>query len=164
MPIQPSDIQYRLSGGSFNSSPAASLGGVKSGTPASSDIFDDVSASESAAGSVEYRCIYVHNNHGSLALSNAVAWVPSNTPSPSTAIEIGLGTSAANGAEQTIANEKVAPSGIMFVAGVNKADGVALGDIPAGQHRAIWLRRTVDAGASAALDGFTVRVEGGTDP
>lgn len=73
--------------------------------------------------------------------------------------EIGLGTSIMNGTEQTVADENTVPVGITFVAGANKAGGVALGDIPVGQHRAVW-----NAAAAAASDGFTMRVEGDTAP
>jgi hypothetical protein len=164
MAIVSTDILYRLSGGASNAVQAASLGGAKSSTAASASIFDDVSASESSAGDVEYRCVYVHNAHATLSLDNAVAWLPVNTPSTSTLVEVGVGTSAVNGTEQTVADENTAPAGITFVAGANKAGGVALGNIPAGQHRAVWLRRTITAGAAAASDSFTMRAEGDTAP
>lgn len=164
MPIASTDIQYRLSGGASNTSQNASLGGAKSSTAASAAIFDAVSGDESAAGDAECRCVYVHNAHATLTLTNAVAWLQSNTPSSSTQVDIGLGTSAVNGTEQLIANENTAPTGVAFVAGADKAGGVALGDIPPGQHRAVWLRRTVNGGAAAANDSFTVRAEGETGP
>lgn len=164
MPIASSDIQYRLSGGAANADQNASLGGAKSSTAASASIFDNVAAGESSAGDVEYRCFYVHNNHGTLSLDNAVCWLPVNTPSASTVVEAGLGTSAMNGTEQSVANENTAPSSVTFVVAATKGAGVALGNIPAGQHRAVWVRRTVSAGAAAATDGFTIRVEGDTAP
>lgn len=162
MAIVAADIEYRLSGGVSNSVQSASLGGAKSSAAASSAIFDDVSATESSAGDVEYRCIYVHNAHATLTLQNAVAWIPANTPNVATIIDIGVGTAAVNATEQTVTDESTAPSGVEFVAGANKAGGVSLGSIPAGQHKAIWLRRTVTAGAGAASDNFTIRVEGDT--
>lgn len=163
MPIASTDIKFRLSGGAGNAAPAASLGGVKSSTDAvGSTIFDAVSGAESSAGDVEYRCEYVHNAHPSLALENAVAFMQANTPSATTTVEIGIGTSAINGIEQTVADESTAPAGVTFVAAASKAAGIALGSIPAGQHRAIWLRRTVVAGTAAASDTFTVRAEGDT--
>ncbi|HEV2612533.1 MAG TPA: hypothetical protein VGU61_19885 [Noviherbaspirillum sp.] len=162
MPILTTDILYRLSGGAANSTQSASLGGAKSSNAATAAIFDDVSSAESSAGDIEYRCIYVHNNHGSLSLNNAVLWLPVNTPSASTVVEAGLGTSAINATEQTVADENTAPSGVTFAAAATKGAGVALGNIPAGQHRAVWLRRTVTAAAAAASDSFTIRVEGDT--
>lgn len=163
MAIQPSDIVYRLSGGASNSDPLLSLGGAKSSFAAAAAIFDGVNGAESAAGDIEYRLIYVRNQHGSLPLNNAVAWVQSDTPGTNTAIALGLGSSAMDGVEQTVANEDTAPSSVTFLAAANKAGGIALGNIPPGQTRALWLRRTVTAGAPVtASDPFTVRVEGET--
>lgn len=164
MPISTSDIAFRLSGGASNSDPLLSLGGAVSSVTAGATIFDSVTGEESASGDVEFRCTYVRNLHGSLTLNNAVAWVQTETPSASTTIALGLGSSAMNGAEQAIANEGAPPVSVAFLPAVNKAGGIALGSIPPGQTRAIWLRRTVTAGAAViASDPFTIRVEGETN-
>lgn len=162
MPIASADIKYRLSGGAANADPALSLGGAKSSAEAASNLLDPVSSAEALAGDVEYRCFYVHNAHATLTLENAVAWIEANTPSADTTLDIGLGTSAVNATEQTIADENTAPTGITFVAAVNEAGAVALGNIPAGQHRAVWVRRTVNAGAAASNDTATLTVKGDT--
>jgi hypothetical protein len=164
MAIASTDIHYRLSGGASNSSPASSLGGAKSSTDAGAAIFDDVSSAEAAAGDTEYRCVYVHNGHASLTLIGAVLWIAANTPSPSTTIDVGVGSSAVNGTEQAVADENTAPSGVTFAAAASQGAGIALGDIPAGQSRAVWLRRSVSAGAAAVADSFTLRVAGDTAP
>jgi hypothetical protein len=163
MPIVSSDIKYRLSGGASNSDPLLSLGGAKSSVDAPLNLFDDVSSAEALAGDVEYRCFYIHNNHGTLTLQNAFVWIQSNTPSNDTDVAIGLGTSALNGTEQTIANENTAPSGVSFSAPTTKGAGIGLGSIPAGQHRAVWVRRNVNSNAQAYNnDTGTLRVEGDT--
>lgn len=163
MAIVAADIDFFLSGGAGNTSATASLGGARStSTEAPAGIFDDVSSTESTDGDVEYRCVYVKNSHATLTLTSAVAWLAANTPSATTTIAIGVGTSAVNGTEQTIANETTAPTGITFVAAASLGAGTALGDIPAGQHRAVWLRRTIDAGTVAASDTFTLRATGDT--
>lgn len=164
MAIAPTDIQYRLSGGAGNTSPAASLGGAKSTTAVGASIFDDVSSAEAVAGDAEYRCIYVHNAHASLTLVGAVLWIPSNTPSASTTVDVGVGTSAVNGTETAVADENTAPGGVTFAAAATQGSGVALGDIPAGQSKAVWLRRTISAGAAAVNDSFSIRVTGDTAP
>ena len=164
MPIISTDIKYRLSGGASNTDPAASLGGAKSSTDAASTIFDDVSSAEATAGDIEYRCVYVHNNHGSLTLQGAKVWIQTQTPSADTDVAIGLGSSAVNGTEQTVANEGTAPTGVTFSAPSSFAGGLTIGDIPAGEHKAVWVRRTVNAGAAAASDSFTLRVQGDTNP
>lgn len=160
MPVASTEIKFRLSGGAANSSHIASLGGAKSSVAITgSALFDSVGGGEAAAGDVEYRCGYVQNDSAS-PMTNAVLWITANTPSGSTTIELGLGTSAMNGTEQTVANEGTAPTGVTFAPCATKATGLALGTIPAGQHRAFWLRRTVTAGAAAAAtDTANLRVE-----
>jgi hypothetical protein len=162
MPIISTEIQYRLSGGAGNSNANASLGGAKSSTAAPSNLFDDVSGAEAAAGDTEYRCIYVNNANGTLSLQNAVLWIQANTTG--NRLAVGLGTSAINGTEQTVADESTAPSGVTFSQPANKGAGIALGSIPAGQHRAVWVRRIVAAAAPAINDTYTLRVEGDTAP
>lgn len=164
MPIIDTEIQYRFSGGASNSNPNASLGGVKSSVSIGSTLFDDVSSAEAATGSVEYRCYYIHNANATLTLIAPKVFILSNTPSPTTTLEIGLGTSAQGGTEQTIANETTAPSGVTFSAAADFATGVSLGDIPAGGHRAVWVRRTVNAGTTAVAETATFRVTGDTNP
>lgn len=164
MPIVSTDIKYRLSGGASNTDPAAALGGAKSSTDAASTIFDDVSSAEATAGDIEYRCVYVHNNHGTLTLQGAKVWIQTQTPSADTDVAIGLGSSAVNGTEQTVANEGTAPTSVTFSAPSSFAGGLTIGDIPAGQHKAVWVRRTVNAGAAAASDSFALRVQGDTNP
>lgn len=161
MPVIDTDIQLRLSGGAANSNANASLGGAKSSTQAPAGLFDTVDSTESTAGDTEYRCVYVHNNSGTNSLDNPVMWIVSETPNY---IDIGVGTSAVNGTEQTVANENTAPSGVTFSSPTSKGTGLALGSIPAGQHKAVWIRRTVPAAAGAAAGSFSVRVEGDTLP
>jgi hypothetical protein len=159
MAIASTDIVQRLSGGASNSNANTSIGGVKSSNAAPSGLFDTVSAAEAVAGSVEYRCVYIHNAHASLTLLSPTAVVQSDTPDSTSIIDIGLGTSAVNGTETAVANETTAPASVTFGAGP-----VSLGDIPAGQSRALWLRRTISAGAPAITgDAYTIRVAGSTN-
>lgn len=155
MPIASGDISYRLSGGSANADPLLSLGGVKSSVSALASIFDNTSGAESAAGDTEYRCIYVHV---AVAATSVKVWLAANTPSSSTDATIGLGTSALNGTEQTIANEDTAPTGVTFSAAGTLGAAIDLGAMSAGSSRAVWIKRVVTAGAGAAVgDGFTLR-------
>lgn len=160
MPLITGDFVTRLSGGGSNADGNAALGGAKSSNAASASIdalFDGVSSADAAAGDVEYRCVYLHNGNASSAMLGAVVWISANTPLAGSDLAIGVGTAAVNGTEQTIANENTAPAGVSFSAPSSQGAGLALGDIPAGQHKAIWLRRTITAGAGAsANDTFTL--------
>ena len=152
MPIISTDIQYRLSGGASNTDVNASLGGAKSSTSVGTglhNLFDVVGSAEAAAGDTEYRCVYVHNNHGTLTMQSAKIWISSNTPSTDTTVEIALGSSAVNGTETSVANENTAPSGPTFSAPASEGAALSIGDIPAGQHKAVWIKRIVNTGAAA---------------
>jgi hypothetical protein len=160
MPIITADFSSRLSGGAANAVGNASIGGAKSSvavSAATDGLFDAVSAAQAAAGLVEYRCIYLHNANGADLMTAARVWINANTPLAGTTLAIGVGAAAVNATEGAIANEATAPAGVSFSEPASAAAGLALGNIPAGQHRAIWLRRTVTAGAGpSASDTFTL--------
>lgn len=155
MPIVSTDIKYRLSGGAANSNANASLGGAKSTTEMGTglhNLFDIVGDDETTAGDTEYRCIYIHNSHATLTMQNTRVWLSSNTPSGDTLAEIGLGTAAINGTEQTVADESTAPTGVTFSTAANEGAALTIGDIPPGQHKAVWVKRVVAEGAAAYND------------
>lgn len=167
MSVAPSDIRFRLSGGSSNTSPAASLGGVKSSTEivnsVDNNLFDDVTSAEHLSGDTEYRCFYVHNANGSTTLTSAVAWIASDTISADTDLAIAVGTAAVNGTEQTIANENTAPTGVTWSnVAIDRPSGLPLGNLPAGQHKAVWLRRIVTTGSVPQV-GDTAQIAVGGD-
>lgn len=153
---------WYLSGGASNSNPNNSLGGIMSSVGASASLFDDVTGDESAAGDVEFRCIYV-KNIGDVSLQNAVLWIQTNTPDTDTDIAVGLAAEGLNATATAIANENTVPPSVVFTQPPNKAGGIAMGNIPVGQRYGVWIRRTVLAGAAAYNnDTFTLRVEGDT--
>lgn len=165
MPIVAGDIDFRLSGGAANSDVNASLGGAKSSTELVDatlhNLFDQVSGDEAQAGDTEYRCIYVHNNHGTLALQNAEVEIQTDTPNADSDIEIALGTSAVNGTEQSVADESTAPTGVTWESAVSTP--LSIGNIPAGEHKAIWIKRVISAAASAYNnDSAVLNVSGET--
>lgn len=162
MAVTAGDIDFRLSGGASNTDPDASLGGVKSSQEVSTavdQLFDAASAADAQAGDVEYRCVYVHNSSGADTMINATVHLSGNTPLPTTTIDIGVGTAAVNANEQTIADEDTAPTGVTFSAPSSQGAALALGNIAPGEHKAVWLRRTIAAGAgSSANDTFSLAV------
>jgi hypothetical protein len=128
------------------------------------NLWDDVAGDESAAGDVEYRGIYVTNEDPLLTLTAAKVWIDGPTTSPDTEFDIALAGEGVNGTMEAIANESTPPAGEAFTRPTTKAAGLTIGDLPAGQHHGIWIRRTVTAGASAATDQGSIRVEGDTAP
>jgi len=138
-------LEYRLSGGSGNTDPAASLGGAMSSTAVTADIiFDVVSAVEAAAGDVEYRCIYIRNN-GTMTLDVVSLYV---SDAPTTGVlAIALGGEGIGGTAETVANENTAPSGESFSTPTTSGGGLTAGPLAVGEARPVWLRRTITAGA-----------------
>jgi hypothetical protein len=178
MAIVASDIVFRLSvaaaaGDTTASTPAASLGDQVSTsaitTATLNNLWDDVSGAESAAGDVEYRGIFILNNHATLTLVGANVFITSQTANGGV-IDMGLDPAAisakGSGSTQmaTIANESSAPAGVTFTSPTSGSP-LVIGDIAPGQVKGIWLRRTVTAGASGvAPDGVIVGWAGDTLP
>lgn len=176
MAIASTDILYKFSvvaaaGDTTASSAAASLGDQISTTQITdatlNNLFDDVTGPENAASEAEYRCFFVHNNHGSLDWTSVVVWLSSETAGgavaaislDTTGVTVkGLGSAQA----KTIANEDTAPATQTFTAPTTKGTGLAIGTIPAGSVQGIWVRRTAANTAALALDGVVIRVEGDT--
>lgn len=166
MAIQDTDLLRLLSGGASNSSAIASLGGAVSSTAAADPYFDTVASGEASAGDVEYRCLYVKNNHGSLTLQSPKLWITAQPAGGDIVFAIGLGSSGVSGTEQTVADENTGPSGVSFSSPSTKGAGLSLPNLAPGQTHAVWIRRTTNAGAAATPVGsprtFTWRLEGDT--
>jgi hypothetical protein len=130
------------------------------------NLFDDVPGSESSSANAtdrtEYRGFTVRNGHGTLTLQGPVIWIDSLTSSADTEFDLAVAAEAVNVTMATIANEKTAPATVTFTRPTSKATGLALSDIPAGQFRGVWIRRTVNQNAAAANDSGSFRVEGDT--
>lgn len=178
MAIVSSDIKFKFSvaaaaGNTTSGTAAGSLGDQISTTEVPDAtlhaLFDKVDSVENAASDVEYRCIFVHNAHGSLTLTDPVVWLQAEVAGGAN-IEIAIDdiTQSVIGSSSpqadTIANENTAPgAGVgTFSAPTSKGAGLSLGDLDAGKCRAIWIKRTATASAALAADGVTIRVEGDT--
>lgn len=177
MAITASDVLFKLSvtsgsaGNSQAGTPAGALGKYISTTQLTDatlgNLFDDISGDDNAASDVEYRCYFVHNNHGSLTWLSPKVWISSEVGGGASAA-IGLDPAAASAIGSasaqaaTVADENTAPGGVSFSAPTTKATGLSLGDLPPGQCRAIWVRRTAANTGAVDNDGVTIRVEGDT--
>jgi len=173
MAIATSDIVLRLSttagsaGDSTASTAAASLGKYVSSTvwaAGTNSLFDDITGAENAANDVEYRCIFVLNNHATLTMLSTVAYISSEVSggasvalaADSTAISA-KGSSTAQAL--TVADENTAPAGpLTYSSPTAVGTGIALGDIPAGSVKAVWVRRTAANSAALDSDGFTLGI------
>lgn len=158
MTIVASDIKFYKSGSSCL---GGTIGDLLIGSL--NEVFDNVSSAEALVGATEYRCLYVKNSHGSETLTSPRAY-QTNTSTAGLSYEIGWGTSAISGTEQTIASETVAPIGVSFTSAAGSVNAVALGsNLTFGQWKAIWVKRIVGSStAAAAAPSVTLTVQGDT--
>jgi hypothetical protein len=176
MAITATDILFKFSvaaaaGDTTSGTAAGSLGDQVSTTAITDaslhNLFDVVTGDENAASDVEYRGIFVHNNHGSLTWENVVVWLSAEV-SGGCAAAISVDTTGVtakgSGSAQmkTIANESTAPSSQSFSSPTTKGTGLSIGNIPAGSVAGIWVRRTAANSAALNNDGVTIRCEGDT--
>ena len=175
MAIVNTDILLKLSttagaaGNSNTSTPNTTLGKYISTTQITdntiNNLFDNISGAENAASTVDYRCIFIHNNHGTLTYQSVVVWLLSEVAGGAN-IAIGVDPAAASAIGSasaqaaTIANETTAPAGVTFTSPTTQGAGISVGDILPGQCRAVWVRRTATVSAALSNDGVTLRVQG----
>ena len=131
------------------------------------NLFDDVTGDENAVSDVEYRCIFVHNNHATLTWQNVVCWLSAEVSGGANAAIAVDGVAAtvnnsATAQADEVANESTAPTGESFSSPTTKATGLSIGNLLAGYCRAIWVRRSATNSAALNNDGVTVRCEGDT--
>lgn len=173
MPVADTDIllKYSVTTGTDGNADAGTAAGslgkhistTQITTAVANNLFDDVTGVENAASDVEYRCLFIHNAHATITAENVVVYLSAEVAG-GTVIAIGVDTTAASviasASDQavTVANENTAPAGASFTAPTTQATGIAVGNLTAGQCRAIWVRRTAANTAAVDNDGATLRI------
>lgn len=167
MPIVASDIQWRFSGGSANTTAVNSRGGAISNTAVTDNtlenLFPTVTGPQATAGTTHYRLIYIRNNHATIPLTSPAVWIDQVTTSTSDEIALGLDP-AAIGSDSTIGSltedstgTTQTPTGVTFSTPLVGSPLSLGGDLPAnGGKKGIWIRRIVNAGASAFNDNSAI--------
>lgn len=180
MPIVASDIKIKLSikGGSAGNSLAqsdvnGSLGKYISTTElvtaTNNNLFDNVTGAENAASTVDYRCVFVHNTHGTLSLENAAIYISSQVAGGTTlAIAIdniapsAIGSSSAQAFEASTETTNPSSGTGSFSSPTSTGTALSLGTIPSGFCKAVWVRRTAANTVAVDADGGTLVVFGDT--
>lgn len=179
MAITSTDIVFRLSTTSgaagdttAQGSPNASLGKYVSTTvmsAGSNTLYDNISGAENAASTVDYRCVFVLNNHATLTLQNAVVYMSAEVAggagvaiATDNVAASAKGSSSAQAAQ--VASETTAPTSVSaFSSPTTAGTGLSLGNIGPGQVKAFWVRRTAANTTALTSDGVTFAVAGDTD-
>lgn len=180
MPIVAADIKIKLSttsgaAGNTLSQPDINLSigkyisTTEIVTATLNNLFDNVTGAENATNAVEYRCIFIHNSHGTLNLENAGIYISSQVAG-GTSLDIAvdnivasaIGSSSAQAF--TAANTTTSPGGAAgaFSAPSSSGTALALGTINAGFCKAVWVRRTAANTVAVDSDGGTFVVFGDT--
>ena len=129
------------------------------------DLFAAITGADNANSTPTYRCIFIHNNHGSLTYQGVVVWVSAQV-SGGADVAIGLditapsGISSASAQAVSITNEKVAPSAVTFTTPTTEGAGLAIGDLLPGECKAIWIKRTPANTVAVSNDGATFSFSG----
>ena len=173
MSILDTELKFYLTGGSTNTDANASLGGAPNFTTGEittdelHNLFDDVSASESESGIIDYRCFAVKNTNTTIDLTESKIFVLTQPTKSTVAIAF---EEPSTDAVQTIASESTAPLTVSFSAPTAYSTGIAVnsegdasGTVVKEEWFGVWVRRTVTAGATAlANDYFEVKLQGAT--
>lgn len=148
--------------------PSASLGKYASSTPwaggVANDLFDDISGSENAASTVDYRALAILDNNTANPAQNVKAYISSEVAGGAS-VAIGVDPTAASAkgsaAAQlvTVASETTAPAGVAFSSPTTAAAGVDMGTIPVASVRGLWVRRSAANTAAQSGDGATLAVQ-----
>jgi len=180
MAIVAGDIKIKLStkSGSAGNSLAqadvnASLGKYISTTEfvsaSDNNIFDNVTGGENIASTVDYRCLFVHNTHGTLSLESAGIYLSSQVSGGTTiAIAVddiaasAIGSSSAQAFEAT--TELTDPdAGVgAFSSPSSSGTALSLGTIAPGFCKAFWVRRTAANTVAVDDDGAVFVIIGDT--
>lgn len=133
-------------------------------TAGANGVFDDVSGAENAASTVDYRCIFVLNNHATLTATSVTVYASAEVAGgASVALALDSIAASAKGSapaqSATIASETTAPTGVgAFSTPTTDGTGLAIGSLAPGQVKAIWVRRTAANSAALTGDGFTLAI------
>ncbi len=185
MGLLASDIKWKLStkngtaGNQNGSTPAESLGKYISTTEIANaelnNLFDSVTGEENAASDVEYRCLFIHNNHATLDLQNVRIWLSAQGSGGAgiliASTDIGLPNDftkpvgQAGAQSEEIADESTSPGSPAFGGPTTKGIGLQVNSpstLEAGYCIGIWLKRTATDSAAKMNDSVTIKIEGDT--
>lgn len=132
------------------------------------DLFDDISGAENAASTIDYRGIAVHNSNASNTWENPVVYLSSEVAGgASIAVAADTTATSAVGSASAqllqIANETTAPAGpLTFSSPTTAGSGVALSNIPVGNVKGVWVRRSAANSSALSNDGVTLGFAGDT--
>lgn len=136
---------------------AGSIGGAFSGISIPNNIkqnlFPNVTTAQAGQGLRQYRCIYLRA--ANYTYSDLKMFLTgTGTPSPDSQIFVGVGVSPINTAEPAIANEAVAPDGVVFILPNDELDALVLPDMTPNSYKSIWVQRVINGNSQGYLNDY----------
>jgi hypothetical protein len=175
MPIVTADLTWHLSikTGAAGDTTAQgdanlSLGKYLSTTPAPTSLnalFDLVTAARNAASEVDYRCVFVRNQHATLTATGGELYLDGGDPAGGMVWAIAVDSIAASAigsasAQAQEATTDTAPgagvTGLSFSAPTTEGTGLTIGDLAPGYCRAVWIR-CAQANTAAVSETITLK-------
>lgn len=127
-----------------------------------SNVFPAVSAGMSLLGSIQYRCLYVYNNHASLTATALKLYISQQTLGPDSIFlgldPAGVGNGSSTGVAAVIALDTTAPAGVVFTEPLTAEGGLAIASLAPGETFAFWEKRVVPAGSLGYIDVNTSKI------
>lgn len=156
------NLHWRLSGGATNSNAVTSIGGAMSSTDATSPLWDSVSGTAAASGQIDYRLLYLYNDHPT-ASGDAFTYILQQFSHAGQTLAIGLAAEGQNVDVAAPADRFTAPGGVSFSSPTTLGAALHNGTLGPVSRRGVWLRRTVTAGTTP-VSGDPAQVRGDITP
>lgn len=140
--VSGSSIKFYGSGGGSANVTDDFLGGAINSAEYSPGLVGNLFRNATYGTNYWYRCIYLKNSDTSntYGLIRPTLYLDHNFPSGSYgAVYLGLGTSAVNGTEQTVAGENTAPTGVTFAAHTSGSP-LLFPNLGPGETKAFWVK------------------------
>ncbi len=160
-------VEFRFSGGQFNTVAGGSIGGQRSDTlfvtNVDNNIFDDINRAEALIGRTEFRCLYVYNTGGG-HVSGVTLQITINPVLTQMSVGLdtaGRGDGRTSGIATSITQEDNAPAGVHFFGEENTDDGnfataydqvvIPIGLLKSGEGQAVWFKRKTEVGPQQVI-------------
>lgn len=129
------------------------------------NLFEVLGGADNAASAVHYRCFFVLNDNATDTWTAVDTFIFDQVDSGAS-ISIGLDPAGvvakglASVQAAIIANEDVAPAGVVFTTPITSGTALVIGNMTTGTCQAVWVRRTAANTGAVTNDGATVRFQG----
>lgn len=145
MAITTTNIELCLSGAGDNGLGGA-IGNAVNQVNTVNNIFDQVTAQQSVAGVIEYRCVFLRNNHPTDAWNMVKLFFDALPTQPGITLEIGKAPQTPNNPTEILVSEEQIPANVTFSSANGASNGVPLTNdlnLNHGDYQGFWLKRII---------------------